>query len=228
MRIDFLTIFPEMLPPVLNEGMLRIAREKGKAAFHVHDLRDWSGNRHRKIDDKPFGGGPGMVIRAEPVASALSSIRAEGGTPGRLVFLTPRGAPFGQRKARELAREQRLVLVAGRYEGFDARLYEALEPEEISIGDYVLTGGELPALVVADAVVRLLPGGLGSAGGLENESFDGSRLDYPHYTQPAEWRGRHVPEVLRSGDHARIEAWRREQARRRTEDFRPDLLGGAE
>ncbi|MBN1256768.1 MAG: tRNA (guanosine(37)-N1)-methyltransferase TrmD, partial [Planctomycetes bacterium] len=168
--------------------------------------------------------GPGMVMRPQPIADAVSSVQQQATPSGRLIFMTPKGKTFNQALARELSSEERLVLVCGRYEGFDERLFTALEPEEISIGDYVLTGGELAAMVVIDAVVRLLPGVLGSSGSLEEESFEAGRLDYPHYTQPAVWNGLEVPEILRSGDHARIEAWRREEALRRTRERRPDLL----
>jgi tRNA (guanine37-N1)-methyltransferase len=225
MRIDLLSIFPCMFENVLNESMLRIAQEKGLAAFHTHDIRDWSDDpKHRKVDDKPFGGGPGMVMKAAPVVDAAAAVRAMAEPAGRLIFLTPRGRRLDQPLAESLAREARLILVCGRYEGFDERIFQALNPEEISIGDYVLTGGELPAMVLLDAVVRLIPGVLGSAESLENESFNAGLLDYPHYTQPAEWRGMRVPEVLRSGNHARIAEWRRAQALERTRKRRPDLL----
>ncbi|MFW5856592.1 MAG: tRNA (guanosine(37)-N1)-methyltransferase TrmD [Planctomycetota bacterium] len=224
MRVDVLTIFPGMFAPILGESILRIAREKGCLDARVHDIRDWSTDKHHKVDDRPFGGGPGMVMKAQPVADAVEAIRAEADPPGRLIFLTPDGERFDQARARSLAREERLVLVCGRYEGFDERLFDALAPERLSIGDYILTGGELAALVVIDAVTRLQPGVLGCPESAEAESFEGAGLDHPHYTQPAVWRGREVPAVLRSGDHARVDAWRREEALRRTRLRRPDLL----
>jgi tRNA (guanine37-N1)-methyltransferase len=226
MRVDVLTIFPGMFAPVLGESILRIAREKDRLDVRVHDIRDWSTDKHRKVDDRPFGGGPGMVMKAQPVADAVEAVRAEAAPPGRLVFLTPDGERFDQARARAYAAEERLVLVCGRYEGFDERLFDAFAPERISIGDYILTGGELPALVVIDAVARLLPGVLGCADSAAEESFETGRLDHPHYTQPAAWRGMAVPEVLRSGDHARVDAWRREAALARTRARRPDLLDG--
>jgi tRNA (guanine37-N1)-methyltransferase len=228
-RIDVLTIFPRLFDSVLAEGMLRIAREKGLLEFYAHDLRDWSGDpRHRKVDDRPFGGGPGMVMKPEPVCAAVEAVQAMAPAPGRLVFLSPRGARFDQVRARALAEEERLTLVCGRYEGFDERIFEVLAPEMISIGDYVLTGGELPAMVVTDAVVRLIPGVLGCGQSAEAESFEADRLDHPHYTQPAVWRDREVPPVLRSGDHGAVDAWRAEAAERLTRRHRPDLRAGDE
>ncbi|MFH0910022.1 MAG: tRNA (guanosine(37)-N1)-methyltransferase TrmD [Planctomycetota bacterium] len=226
MRMDFISVFPEIFGPALATGMFRIAREKGLASFFLHDLRDWSGNRHRKVDDRPFGGGPGMVMRAGPVAEAVEDVRGMAERPGRLLFLAPDGERFCQARARSLAGEERLLFVCGRYEGFDERIFRVLAPERISIGDYILTGGELAALVVADAVVRLLPGVVGSPESLERESFERCLLDHPQYTQPAVWRGLAVPEVLRSGDHAAIEAWRAAEALRRTRERRPDLVEG--
>ncbi len=226
MRIDFVSIFPEAFAPVLAVGIPRIAQEKGAASFHAHDLRDWSADKHRKVDDRPFGGGPGMVMRPGPVVDAVETVQAMDRVPGRVLVLTAQGRPFDQAWARELSREARLVLVCGRYEGFDARIFSVLEAEELCVGDYVLSGGEVAALAVADAVVRLLPGVVGSPESLTEESFEGDVLDCPHYTQPAVWRGLEVPEVLRSGDHAAIRAWRRRAALARTRARRPDLLRG--
>lgn len=215
-----------MFAPVLDESILGIAQEKKLAEFHTHDIRDWSGNKHRKIDDKPFGGGPGMVMRAEPVVSAVEDVVNMDDRPCRLLFMTPQGKTFDQDMARELSAEKRLCMVCGRYEGFDERILEALKPEEVSIGDYVLTGGELAAMVIADSVVRLIPGVLGSGESLESESFEGGLLDFPQYTQPADWRGMGVPEVLRSGNHAKIAEWRKQKALEKTKANRPDILNG--
>lgn len=224
MRIDVITLFPGMFPPVLGESIMGRAQEKECLSLAVHDLRDWSGNRHRKVDDKPFGGGPGMVMRAAPVVEAVEAVRQGSDHPGRLIIPGPQGRRFDQSLAHALAQEERLVFVCGHYEGIDERVYDYLQPEEISIGDYVLTGGELAVMVIVDAVVRLLPGVLGSAESLEHESFEQNRLDYPHYTQPAQWRGLAVPEVLRSGHHGQVDAWRQAQALSRTRQRRPDLL----
>ena len=228
MRIDIITLFPGMFSGVLNESMLKIAQEKG--LFHpvLTQLRDFTTDRHRTVDDRPYGGGPGMVMKPEPVVSAVRAVRAQQPSdPGRLVLMCPRGRVFNQQLARELASVSRLIFVAGHYEGYDERIVEVLKPELLSIGDYVLTGGELPALVVIDAVVRLLPGVLGDAESVVSESFapaNDGLLEYPQYTRPAAFEGLAVPEVLVSGDHAKIAAWRREQARQRTQDLRPDLL----
>ncbi len=224
MRVDILSLFPQMFDAVLGESMLKIAQQKSCLAVHPHDIRAYSHDKHRKVDDKPFGGGPGMVMRCQPVVDAVEAVRAEDTAPGRLLFLSPEGERFDQPKAEALAAEPRLILVCGRYEGFDQRIFDILQPEVISIGDYVLSGGELPAMVVVEAVARLLPGVLGSPESLEHESFNGPLLDYPQYTQPADFRGCVVPEVLRSGDHARIAAWRQAQAEARTRALRPDRL----
>ncbi|MGD0090775.1 MAG: tRNA (guanosine(37)-N1)-methyltransferase TrmD [Planctomycetota bacterium] len=229
MRVDVLTIFPAMFAGVLGESILRIAQEKGKLRVVVTNLRDFTSNRHRSVDDRPYGGGPGMVMLVAPLVKAVRALRAlEPGDPGRLLLMCPRGRVFDQAFARELARSSRLVLVAGHYEGYDERIVECLQPELVSIGDYVLTGGELPAMVVLDAVVRLLPGVLGDDESAVSESFSPGNeglLEYPQYTRPAVFEGLAVPEVLVSGDHARIAAWRREQARLRTQRHRPELLG---
>jgi tRNA (guanine37-N1)-methyltransferase len=221
MRIDVVTLFPAMVEAVLAESMLRVARERGAVDLRVVDLRDHTEGRHRVADDYPFGGGGGMVLKPEPLFAAVEALR----TPGaRVVLLCPQGAPFAQDVAARLAGERHLVLLCGHYEGVDERVRRHLVDEELSIGDYVLTGGELPALVVVDAVVRLLPGVLGDPAGPANESFAAGRLDYPQYTRPADFRGLAVPEVLLSGDHGRIARWRRREALRRTLERRPDLL----
>ncbi|MDR1744334.1 MAG: tRNA (guanosine(37)-N1)-methyltransferase TrmD [Planctomycetota bacterium] len=228
MRLDVLTLFPGLFSGFLCESIPKIAQEKGKADVRVHNIRDWSLNRHAKVDDRPFGGGPGMVMACQPIVDAVEAVAADGGARGRLLFLTPEGRRFDQRTAVEFAAEERLILVCGRYEGFDERVFEILRPERLSLGDFVLSGGEVAAMAVMDAVMRLLPGVLGCAGSAEEDSFGSGILDYPHYTQPAEYRGLAVPDVLRGGNHALMDAWRREKALERTRLFRPDLLGGPE
>ena len=225
MRIDIVTLFPEMVEPVLAVSMLGRARARGLVDIRVANLRDYAEGKHRITDDYQFGGGGGMVLKPEPLFAAVEALR----TPGaRIVLLDPRGRTFTQRVAAALAREAHLVLLAGRYEGVDERVGERLADDRISIGDYVLTGGELPALVVADAVTRLLPGVLGAEGGAERESFASGLLEPPQYTRPEEFRGLRVPAVLRSGDHARIARWRRAQALWRTWRDRPELLESAD
>lgn len=222
MHIDILTLFPSMGEGILRESMLRIAREKGLADIRLRNLRDWAPGKHRVTDEPPYGGGAGMVLKVEPIANALDELR---GPQSRVILLSAQGAPFDQAAARRLAGEQHLIMISGHYEGVDQRVADHLVDEEISLGDYVLTNGTLAALVVADAVVRLLPGVLGDAQSAEDESFSHGLLEYPHYTRPAEFRGWKVPDVLLSGNHAVIEAWRREQARQRTRQRRPDLGG---
>jgi tRNA (guanine37-N1)-methyltransferase len=221
MRIHVVTLFPGMFPGVLDESMLRVAREKQAVDLRVVDLRDFTEGRHRVADDYPFGGGGGMVLKPEPLFAAVEALR---GPETRVVLLCPQGPTFTQATAERLAAVPHLVLLCGHYEGVDERVRTELVDEELSIGDYVLTGGELPALVVLDAVVRLLPGVLGDPEGAARESFSAGRLDYPQYTRPAEFRGWRVPEILLSGDHGRIARWRRREALRRTLARRPDLL----
>ena len=223
MRVDVLSIFPAYLAP-LELSLAGKAREKGLLDVHVHDLRDWATDRHRTVDDTPYGGGAGMVMKAEPWGEALDAVLPDGAT---LVVPTPSGTPFTQALARDLATRDHLVFACGRYEGIDQRVVDdardRAEVLEISIGDYVLNGGEVAALAITEAVVRLLPGFMGNAASLEEESHEGGLLEYPVYTKPASWRGHDVPPVLLSGDHARIAAWRHEQAVRRTAERRPDL-----
>jgi len=226
MLIDILTIFPAMFPAVLDTSIIKIARRKGVADIRLRDIRDYSTDRHRKTDDTPYGGGPGMVMTCDPVFRAVEAVRAGDGRESHLVMLTPQGRTFTQKVARELAAKSGLILLCGRYEGFDERIRTGLKPDEISIGDYVLSGGEIAAMVVVDAVVRLLPGALGCGASAENESFENGCLDYPHYTRPPEYRGMKAPEVLLSGNHAEIEKWRTEQARKLTRERRPDLSKG--
>ncbi|HEX2324659.1 MAG TPA: tRNA (guanosine(37)-N1)-methyltransferase TrmD [Chloroflexota bacterium] len=221
MRIDVLTLFPAMFGGPFDESIVARARAAGLLDLRIHNLRDWSTDRHRTVDDYPYGGGAGMVLKAEPVVAAVESLR---GTEGHVVLLTPQGEVFRQQTAATLAGREHLVLVCGHYEGVDERIREHAVDQEVSIGDYVLSGGELPAMVLVDAVVRLLPGALGSPLSAVDESHSAGLLEYPQYTRPAEFRGWRVPDVLLSGHHAEIARWRREQALRRTRERRPDLL----
>lgn len=205
----------------LDESIIKRARLKGLLDLKIHDLRDWTHDRHRTVDDRPFGGGPGMLMKPEPLFEAVESLRRE---KTRVILFSPAGRKFDQAIARELAQQEDLLLVTGHYEGFDERVRETLVDDELSIGDYVLTNGALPAMVVVDAVTRLLPGALGDDESSHDESFSAGLLEYPQYTRPADFRGMKVPEILLSGNHAEIEKWRREQARLRTKERRPDLL----
>lgn len=240
MRIDFLTLFPEALAPYLGASILGRAQAARHAEFHLHQLRDFSTDPHKKVDDRPFGGGAGMVMSCQPIVDAVEAIEAQDTVqPVRRalrILLTPQGRVFDQRLAAELSKAERLLLICGHYEGYDERVVEILQPVEVSLGDFVLTGGELAALAVADAVTRLLPGVLGNEHGAVDESFavasadadQAGGLEYPQYTRPREYRGRCVPDVLLSGNHAEIERWRRAQAVERTRERRPDLTGGTE
>ena len=221
MKIDVLTLFPEMFAGPLDVSIVQRARKAGLLNLRIHNLRDWTHDRHRTVDDKPFGGGPGMVLKPEPIFEAVESLAGE---KTRVVLLTPVGRPFRQAVARELAGQEELLFICGSYEGVDERVREGLVDDEISIGDFVLTNGGLPAMVVIDAVTRLLPGVLGKDESALDESFNHGLLEYPHYTRPAEFRGMAVPEILLSGHHVEIEKWRAEQARLRTAQRRPDLL----
>jgi tRNA (guanine37-N1)-methyltransferase len=221
MKIEVLTLFPAMFTGPLDESIIKRARESGKLEFKLHNLRDWTHDRHKTVDDRPFGGGPGMLMKPEPLFEAVESLRGE---HTRVILMSPGGRKFDQRIARELAKETDLLLVTGHYEGFDERVRTGLADDELSIGDYVLTNGALPAMIVIDAVTRLLPGVLGDDDSSRDESFSEGLLEYPQYTRPAEFRGMPVPEVLLSGNHAEIAKWRREQARLRTVARRPDLL----
>lgn len=224
MRFDILTIFPGMFEGPLSASILGRAREAGHISVHLHDLRDWTHDRHRTVDDYPFGGGAGMVMKPEPLFEAIEAITAQDAVPPYRVFLTPQGRRLDRALVTDLAGHERLLLICGRYEGIDGRVLEHAVDLEVSIGDFVVSGGELPAMLLLDAVARQVPGVLGSEGSLEEESFDHGLLEYPQYTRPAEYRGLSVPEVLLSGNHAAIEAWRRVQRIERTSARRPDLL----
>jgi tRNA (guanine37-N1)-methyltransferase len=221
MKIDVLTLFPAMFAGPLDESIIKRARKKGLLDLNVHDLRQWTHDRHKTVDDRPFGGGPGMLMKPEPIFEAVESLRRE---TTKVILLSPSGRKFDQPIARELAQQKDLLFVTGHYEGFDERVREALADDELSIGDYVLTNGALPAMVVIDAVTRLLPGVLGDDESSHDESFSHGLLEYPQYTRPAEFRGMKAPDVLVSGNHAEIEKWRRAQARLKTQKQRPDLL----
>jgi tRNA (guanine37-N1)-methyltransferase len=222
MKIDVLTLFPAMFSGPLDVSIVQRAREAGLVDLRVTDLRDFTHDRHKTVDDRPFGGGPGMVLKPEPIFEALEKLANE---KTHVVLMAPAGRVFDQALAREFATKEHLLFISGSYEGVDERVREALVDDEISIGDYVLTNGGLPTMVVIDAVVRLLPGALGDEQSAHDESFSHGLLEYPHYTRPAEFRGMKVPEILLSGHHAEIEKWRAEQARKRTAERRPDLLG---
>jgi len=225
MRIDIITIFPGMFAPVLNESMVKRAQEKGKVKINIHDLRDYSKDKHSKVDDRPFGGGSGMVMGPEPIFDAVRQIRAAGrNKKAKVILLCPQGQSLNQKKARELSGCGQLILICGHYEGVDERVKTGLVDEEISIGDYVLTGGELPAMVLVDSVVRLVPGVLGDKNSLNFESFEGNLLEYPQYTRPADFQGMKVPALLLSGDHKKIAEWRESEALKKTEERRPDLF----
>lgn len=227
MKIEVLTLFPEWVEQVTRFGMPRIAVEQGQLLLNPRNLRDYSTNKWRKVDDRPYGGGPGMVMEAEPLARAIGDAKSALG-PAKVVYLSPQGERFDQRWAERLAQEDSLVLLCGRYEGLDERLIRAEVDVELSLGDFVLSGGELAAMVVIDAIARLLPGVLGHEQSAQNDSFSAGLLDHPHYTRPEDWRGARVPEVLMGGDHAKIARWRLKQALGQTWLKRPDLLEGLE
>lgn len=221
MKIDVLTLFPAMFTGPLDESIIKRARTAGLLDLKIHNLRDWAHDRHKTVDDRPFGGGPGMLLKPEPLFEAIEELKRKS---TRVILLSPAGRKFSQQIARELAGRKHLLLVTGHYEGFDERARQKLADDELSIGDYVLTNGALPAMVVIDAVVRLLPGVLGDDESSRDESFSAGLLEYPQYTRPAEFRGMKVPDVLVSGHHAEIKKWRQEQAQQRTKERRRDLL----
>ncbi|HEX4123126.1 MAG TPA: tRNA (guanosine(37)-N1)-methyltransferase TrmD [Tepidisphaeraceae bacterium] len=222
-RIDILSLFPEMFAPILGTSIPKRAAEKGLVAYHLTSLRDFAADVRGSVDDKPFGGGPGMVMMAPVVCSAVEAVEAQDPRPATRVLFTPQGRTLDQKMVEDLAKKDRLLLISARYEGFDERIADQLEPIEVSIGDYVLSGGELPAMVLVDAVVRLYPGALGAAEGSTDESFADGLLEHPQYTWPRSFRGREVPEILLGGNHPAIAAWRQQQRERRTRLRRPDL-----
>ncbi len=228
MKFDIVTIFPRMFDAPLAEGIVGRAIARGLVDLRVRDLRDFTEDRHRTVDDVPFGGGPGMVLKVKPVVDAVAEIRRERGEPAAVILTTPQGRPFSQIEAVRLSTFSHVVVICGRYEGVDERVATLLGVEELSIGDYVLTGGELPALVILDAVARLLPGAVGDEQSVETDSFSRGLLDFPHYTRPAEFEGMKVPDVLVSGHHGEIRRWRKREALRRTLERRPELLERAD
>ncbi|MBA2874014.1 tRNA (guanosine(37)-N1)-methyltransferase TrmD [Thermaerobacillus caldiproteolyticus] len=227
MRIDILTLFPNMFTGVFNESILKKAQEKQAVSINVINFRDFADNKHKTVDDYPYGGGAGMVLKPQPIFDAVAQVTKHSERP-RIILLCPQGERYTQKKAEELAKEEHLVLICGHYEGYDERIREHLVTDEISIGDYVLTGGELGAMVIVDSVVRLLPGVLGNEASPLHDSYSSGLLEHPHYTRPADFRGMKVPEVLLSGNHRLIEEWRAKQSLRRTFLRRPDLLENCE
>lgn len=226
MRIDVLSIFPGLIEGFLGEGIVRIAREKGLLDVVTHDFRNFATDQHRSVDDKPFGGGPGMVLKPEPICACLDALLGDVKPLPRMLLMSPAGKPLRQQRVREFAKDERIVVLCGRYEGIDERVTLLWPFEEISIGDYVLSGGEVPAMVLIEAVARLLPGVLGHDLSAVQDSFEGPRLDHAHWTRPADFKGMRVPDVLLGGDHAKIAAFRRAEALARTKARRPDLLEG--
>jgi tRNA (guanine37-N1)-methyltransferase len=226
MRFDVLTLFPEMFSGYMTQSLLKLAIERGLVRIDLHNIRNWSRDKHQCVDDRPFGGGPGMVIKPEPTIEAVEDIQTLGDSPGHVVLLSPQGRQLNQKVVEELATHKRLLLLCGRYEGFDQRVSDILEPEEISVGDFVLNGGEVAAMTVIDTVIRLVPGVLGDEDSSRDDSFStGNRLlEHSQYTRPREYRGHQVPEVLLGGDHTLIAAWRQQNSIERTRQRRPDLL----
>lgn len=224
MRIDVLTLFPQVFESPLSCSIVKRAQDNGLVEIALTDIRDFSTDGYRKVDDKPYGGGPGMVMMPGPVFDCFEHVQKLSPEPGKVILLTPQGQPFNQAKALELSGEKRIILIAGKYEGFDERIRTGLGAEQVSIGDYVLSGGELAAMVIIDAVVRLLEGALGDEDSAKDDSFSEGLLEYPQYTRPEVFRDMKVPDILLSGDHAKIAEWRRRQALERTRKWRPDLL----
>ena len=223
MRIDVLTLFPEMFDSPLSHSILKRAQERSIVEIVLSNIRDFATDSYRKVDDKPYGGGAGMVMMPGPVFDCVEHAQAQAEEPSRVILLTPQGTPLSQEKVVELSQQPRLIMIAGRYEGFDERIRTGLNVEPISIGDYVLSGGELGAMVLIDAVVRMIPGALGDDDSAADDSFSDGLLEYPQYTRPEEFRGMNVPEILLSGDHGKIAQWRKEQSLKRTEQWRPDI-----
>jgi tRNA (guanine37-N1)-methyltransferase len=228
MRIEVLTLFPEMFEGVLGSSIIKRAREAGAVDVRLRNFRDWAKDRHHTVDDSPFGGGPGMVLKCEPVFEAVEAVRAELGSSPPLVYLSPKGERLTQELVREMAAWPAMMVLCGRYEGLDQRVVDHLVDREVSVGDYVLSGGEPACMVLLDAVIRLLPGALGEPASVEEESFSDGLLEYPQYTRPAQYRGWDVPEVLLSGNHEAIRRWRRAMSFEETKKKRPDLLGGTQ
>jgi tRNA (guanine37-N1)-methyltransferase len=228
MRIDIMTLFPDMCNAVLSESIIGRARQAGKVEINCVDIRNYTLDKHRRVDDKPYGGGMGMIMAPQPIFDCYKAISENIGEKPHLIYLTPQGKTLTQQRVKELSKLDNLVLLCGHYEGIDERVIEELEPEEISVGDYVLTGGELPALIVADSVARMLPGVLSDDECFEEESHFNSLLEYPQYTHPSSWNGREVPDVLLSGHHAKVDEWRRHKSLERTYRRRPDMLENAE
>ncbi len=228
MRIDIMTLFTDMCLAYLGESIIGRARAAGKVQIECTDIRDYTLDKHRRVDDTPYGGGMGMIMQAQPIYDCYQDICRKTGTKPHLIYLTPQGKTLTQERVKELAQLDNIALLCGHYEGVDERVIEELQPEEISVGDYVLTGGELPALIVADAVSRMIPGVLSNDDCFTEESHYSSLLEYPQYTRPFEWRGRKVPEVLTTGHHANVDKWRREQSLERTAQRRPDMLEKAQ
>lgn len=224
MHIDVLTLFPEMIEGVFNSSILKKAQDKNKFSYKLVNFRDFAENKHKKVDDYPYGGGAGMVLTSQPIFDAIDAITKNKSVKPRVILMCPQGEPYNQQKAEELAMQENLVFICGHYEGYDERIREHLVTDEISIGDYVLTGGELGAMAVIDSVVRLLPDVLGNKDSASEDSFSTGLLEHPHYTRPADFRGMKVPEVLLSGDHAKIKLWRREESLKRTYERRPELI----
>lgn len=228
MKISILTLFPEMCNAYLSESIIGRARSAGKVQIECVDIRDYTKDKHRRVDDTPYGGGMGMIMQVEPVYDCFQAICEKDGTVPHLIYLTPQGKTLTQKRVVELSKLDNIALLCGHYEGIDERVIEELQPEEISVGDYVLTGGELPALILADSISRMLPGVLSNDECFEEESHFNSLLEYPQYTRPYEWRGRKVPDVLLTGHHANVDKWRREQSLKRTAERRPDMLEKAD
>ena len=226
MQFDILTLFPEIFSGYVSQSLLSKAIESGLVQIDLHDIRNWTLDKHQRVDDRPYGGGPGMVMQVEPVVECVEAVQKTGKSPGNLIMLTPTGKPLNQRLVEELVQRPRHILLCGRYEGFDQRVVDILNPLEISIGDYILNGGEVGAMALVDSMIRLVPGVLGDEQSSQDDSFStGNRLlEFPHYTRPREFRGHTVPEVLLSGDHGEIAQWRQEQSLQRTRERREDLL----
>ncbi len=232
MRFDVLTLFPEMFPGYLGQSLLKLAIQRSLVEVHLHDIRDWACGKHKSVDDRPYGGGPGMVLMCQPVVESLESVQSQANTAAHVVMLTPQGQRLHQGVVERLAQHPRLLLLCGRYEGFDERIRQLVKPQEISIGDYILNGGEVAAMVLIDSVIRLVPGVLGDDDSARQDSFSagpaGRLLEFPQYTRPRDFRGLQVPEVLLSGDHQAIANWRLQQSQQRTHQRRADLLTDSE